>query len=252
MRITRRVFLKTIGSLIPLALYPEILKGEKRYLKIPVLMYHEIREHRDDYSISPSQFASQMEYLYQNGYKTLFFKEVEDILKRRSFNKRYMIITFDDGSLTFMEYAYPLLMEYGFKATMNIIGKKTVEDRSVMSLDECRELIRSNIIEIGCHTFDLHGYNTPLTELTDTIIKEDIRHFRDYIDRELGIRTDVFSLPFGIYNRKTVEIIRDLGFSYILTSDEGFLEDIKRPVPRLNINWRLDLTSFIKYIGGKI
>ncbi len=252
MKISRRAFLRTIGSLIPLALYPETLKGEKRNLKIPVLIYHEIREHKDDYSISPSQFASQMEWLYHNGYRTLFFKEVEDILKSRAFNKRYIIITFDDVSLTFMEHAYPLFLEYGFRVTINIIGRKTIEDRSVISLDECRELIRSNIIEIGCHTFDLHRYTTPLTKLSDTIIKEDIRHFRKYIDRELGIMTDVFSFPFGIYDRRTIEIIKDLGFYYILTSDEGFLEDIKRPVPRMNINWRLDLTSFIQYIGGKI
>lgn len=249
MKMTRRTFLKTMCTVTTVALFPDITKANREVsLNIPVLLYHEIRENKDDYSISPSQFASHMEWLYQNGYKTLIFNELDGIIRGGRSDNKYVIITFDDGSVTFMEHAFPLLSEYGFKAVMNIIGKRTLKDRSVISIDELREPVDSGMVEIGCHTFELH---TPLTECTETAIKNDIEKFREHIDKTFGIKTEVFAFPYGKYDKKTVRIIRELGFSYILTSDEGFLKDIRQPVPRLNINWRLDLTSFREYIGGE-
>lgn len=249
MKITRRTFFKTICNVITVALFPDITKANREVsLNIPVLLYHEIRSDKDDYSISPSQFASEMEWLYQNGYRTLIFNELDGTIRGERTDNKYVIITFDDGSLTFMEHAYSLFIEYGFRATLNIIGKKTIEDRSIISIDELEELINSGMVEIGCHTFDLH---TPLTECTETAIKNDIKKFREHIDKTLGIKTEVFSFPYGKYDKKTIRIIRELGFKYILTCDEGFLKDIWQPVPRLNINWKLDLTSFKEYIGGE-
>lgn len=254
MIITRREFLRFSSLAFMASLYPfniEVLHNSEP--GIPVLLYHEIENKPDDeYFISPSQFASQMEWLYWNGYRTLFFHEAEEVLKNRAIEgkENYIILTFDDGSITFLDYAFPLLEEYKFKATMNIIGEFAESKRSTLSWDECRFLMKSNLVEIGCHTFNLHS---PLIyEYSSDEIRKDLIKFKKTLNRELGKDTQVLSFPFSKYDSRLIYIARSLGFKYLLTSEEGYLRDFETLsyIPRIHVNSKLDLDLFLKYLGA--
>ena len=121
MYLTRRDFLKLSSAAIVLS--PTLPKYLFAYeIKIPVLLYHDISaSFKDYYTVSPSNFASQMEWLYSIGYTALSFKEIRRFIENGG--EKAVIITFDDGYASFVNYAFPLLQDYGFKATINIIGK---------------------------------------------------------------------------------------------------------------------------------
>ena len=127
MTMTRRTFIKLTGTAaISSIALPNILNAAGAKMpdgKIPALIYHDISNLMyDDYALSPASFSSQMEWLYASGYQTLPANDVEQFLKNGV--GRAVMLTFDDGDTSFMDYAFPLLKDYGFKATINIIGRR--------------------------------------------------------------------------------------------------------------------------------
>jgi peptidoglycan/xylan/chitin deacetylase (PgdA/CDA1 family) len=260
MPLTRRDFLKVSSGafFLPQSLPKNLLADSA---KIPVLMYHDISNRFDDeYTIAPPFFAAQMEWLYSNGYKTLFFSEAHQFIKQA--DPRGVIITFDDGYASLGSYAFPLLREYGFKATINAIGKyigsyiELGTNRPMLSWDEYRHFIKSGLVELGCHTYALHIYKSGLGILgfSREEMEADLRLFQDAAKKETGQDTKILAWPYGIYDEKSVHTAQEAGFKYILTSQEGYLNIDSDPlkIPRLPINNRHPLASFREYIrGGK-
>ncbi len=77
---------------------------------IPVFVFH---------SVTASGFEKQMQYLAENGYKTLdadqLFEKLKDGGKHEG---RRVALTFDDALGSFWSVAYPLLEKYGFSAIL--------------------------------------------------------------------------------------------------------------------------------------
>lgn len=256
MKVSRRNFLKLTGlSLLPY-LFP--LKLSAATSGIPVLLYHDISSECSDlYSIDPRLFAAQMEWLYGNGYRAVSLRDIGD--KGKIIPGKTVVITFDDGYASFMDYAFPLLGEYGFKATVNIIGVhvgkyiKQCGSPPMLSWDEYRHLKRSGLVDLGCHTFDLHRMGGILGVSAD-VLEKDLRLFQEEMKMEIGAPADILAWPYGIYDRKSISVARGAGFRYLLTSHEGYFRsggDLGE-IPRLNMNNRLDLVSFRQYIGGVV
>ncbi len=259
MSMTRRTFLKLGGAaaLGASALARTLSAGEAsaRALNIPVLLYHNLsNEVHDDFTLSPSSFAAQMEWLYANGYRALAMNEGAGFLSGNT--GQAIMITFDDGYTSFMDFAFPFLRAYGFKATLNVIGK-VVDDHALfgrkpmVSWDECRYLVESGLVEIGCHSYGLHTVGGVLAASYPQI-ESDLNRFQETFKREIGKACTTIAWPYGIYDAICIDIARRTGFRYMLTSREGYVDrkTLTDPFPRLNINDRLDLISFQQYIGA--
>lgn len=255
MYLTRRDFFKISGATIFLSLpLPKNLLAKAG--KIPVLMYHDISDQfRDEYTISPSLFAAQMEWLYSNGYTALSFREVDRFMEGG--DERKVIITFDDGYSSFMDYAFPLLREYKFEAVLNIIGHyvetyiRLGANRPMLSWDEYRYLSKSGVVDLGCHTYNLHAYgHRGVLGVPEKVLRKDLLLFQDTLKKEMGKTTEILAWPYGLYSKKSIEIAKDVGFKYILTSNEGYLGHRSNfhEIPRLNINNKLDIASFRDYV----
>jgi peptidoglycan/xylan/chitin deacetylase (PgdA/CDA1 family) len=260
MRMTRRTFLKLTGAALFASELPHALDAKESKTPdrtIAALLYHDIANPvQDEYTVSPASFSAQLEWLYANGYRTLSADEIEGFLKDGT--GRAVMITFDDGYTSFMDYAFPLLNVYGFQATVNIIGT-VVENhllldkqRTVLSWDECRYLAESGLVDIGCHSYALHSPGGALAASYGAIA-QDLTRFQELYKKELGRRCTTIAWPYGIYDKKCIKIALDAGFSYLLTSNEGYIgkESAVSELPRLNMNDKLDLISFQQYIGAR-
>jgi peptidoglycan/xylan/chitin deacetylase (PgdA/CDA1 family) len=229
---------------------------------IPVLMYHDISYQRhEEETILPSLFAAQMEWLYGAGYRSISFEEI-DLLDAESI-KRAVIITFDDGYVSFMDYAFPLFTEYGFKSTINIIGKHTggfiSGDDPRLSWDECRLLIKSGIVELGCHTYDLHAWFGTLSRAgaiaaVNKRLPQDLTLFQQVYAEELGRPAKILAWPYGRFDSTSVEIAKSAGFRYILSSNHRyFMSDGSRSdIPRFNIDNNAPLSLFRKILERRL
>jgi hypothetical protein len=95
--------------------------------KLPVLNYHSVSMHPewlqlgDRVSLSPDAFERQLAYLAQRGYRSLSISEAHAMLAGKVLWKphgKYVALTFDDGYADNWMAAFPLLKQYGMKATL--------------------------------------------------------------------------------------------------------------------------------------
>lgn len=259
MSLTRRQFLTLSGAtVLSLSFH---WRATADVVRIPVLMYHDISVHLTELeTITPSVFASQMEWLYAMGYRAISFEELDSLDVDSA--KRALIITFDDGYASFMDYVFPLLTEYRFKATVNIIGNEVgsvlSRHQQMLSWDECRYLLQSGLVDIGCHTHGLHvwgGWSSPTTAITpfNERLKKDLATFQEKCGKELGRSVNILAWPYGMYDKRSIKIAQGEGFRYILTSNRGYLEKNgdRSAIHRRSVNYDVNLDSFRAYITGR-
>lgn len=115
--------------------------------KIIILMYHglvknnEVDEEKFKlryegapylYSRKESQFINDMEYIKKSDYEVISLYDLLEMQKgRRNLNNSAVIITFDDGAKSQYDIAFPILKQYGFKATFFVITNKVSQKRGV-------------------------------------------------------------------------------------------------------------------------
>ncbi|NPU83027.1 MAG: polysaccharide deacetylase family protein [Syntrophaceae bacterium] len=197
--------------------------------KVPILMYHDISyDSHDEYTVTPSMFAAQMEWLYSNGYQTVAFSEIDRLIKGEF--RKPIIITFDDGYASYGSYAFPFMQRYKFKATINAIGNSVGsyvtygKNRPALSWDEYRYYVNTGLLEVGCHTFALHeyGYQSKWREFEDKL-PGDLKTFQKIYTEKLGKPAQVIAWPYGFYTPGSIEIAKQAGFKYILGSENAFM-----------------------------
>ena len=152
---------------------------------IPVLMYHRIWPGtRDRITQTPEQLTEQWNYLHGQGYHTLSLDEYLDIANgKKKNNGRNVLITFDDGYYNNLTYAYPLLKQFQFKATIFIIGD-TLEGnlneddplQKKMNVDELKSL-NPEIIQLAMHGFHHENFKTTSLQEIKNAIRKSINSF---------------------------------------------------------------------------
>ena len=251
MDVTRREFLRLAGGAITASAFIVSPAVGGEVVRIPVLMYHDIsNSFNDPYTVSQSLLAAQLEWLYNNGFRAI---SVRDIANPPAGDK-LVVITFDDGYASFMDYAFPLLREYGFRATINVIGdlvgKYIPEDgdgRPMLSWDEYRYLLKSGLVDIGCHTYAFHTFKTKgVLGVSDDALRQDLRMFLETMQKETGTQTDILAWPFSFYNAQKIEVAKAEGFLYIQTSRHAVFSTPGNlaEIPRKNISNRHNLVAF--------
>ena len=92
-------------------------------MSVPVLMYHHVLQKGGFIASSVAEFRKQMEFLAKSDYKTLSMSEFI-AYKKGEFAppKKSVLITFDDGWKDNFVYAYPILREFGLRASMFLVS----------------------------------------------------------------------------------------------------------------------------------
>jgi len=177
---------------------------------LPVLMYHRVIDNKNeigfyDTYVTKENFEKQMKYLSENNYISLTFKDIQngEYKKRFDKNKKYVIITFDDGYKDNLKNALPILKKYNMKIVLFLITSESynkwdtdVEDRekekkfNLMSKEEVKELIASNLVEIGGHT--TKHLDMPNVELRT--IEEDLKISNKILEEITGYTPISFAI----------------------------------------------------------
>ncbi|MEY3289445.1 MAG: hypothetical protein RLZZ419_1687 [Pseudomonadota bacterium] len=246
------------------------LKGRFRGggLKIPILMYHSIAGNTDDHLhpyyrtvTTPETFAMQMAFLSRSGYRTLTLFEAVGLLQGEANHQplgRSVVITFDDGFQDFYSAAFPVLEQFGFKATVflisALIGKTFVTGRQCLNAEEIRELSR-NGIEFGSHTVS----HPQLKNLSNAAIADELADSKVNIEDLIGVPVFLFSYPYRFpeedsgFTRNLGALLIDAGYTAGVTTSIGLAsaDDDILFLKRLPVNDNDDLVLFkIKLEGG--
>jgi len=206
---------------------PEIPDPKLSY-KVVSMMYHHINpdtvnDPKDSVlrglSMSPAKFEEDLKDIKEKGYETVFPYEIkEKLLNNEKQEKKYVLLTIDDGYLDIYLYAFPLLKKYNMKATFyvipNLVGQfdpKSVNNAgNYATWEQLTEMNESGLINIGSHTMD-HAELTN-KKYKDADLRYQIFNSKDVLQRKLGIKIKDFCYPYGRYNDTVVKLVKEAGY----------------------------------------
>lgn len=275
--------IRIIAALLALLLLLPGCARQKSSAVIPILLYHHLNEEGDDGSaISVDGFRQQMELLKTEGYHPISFEALMDFAENgAALPKKPVIITFDDGYYSNYQYAFPILKEYGFPATIFAIGcsighMQYYKDTSFAMTPhfgkaEIGEMLESGLISIQSHTYDMHQW--PPFESGDRI-RENVLPLEgeseaDYIAaltadhrkeqaalKECGVdAVTVIAYPHGKSNALANQTLQQAGVRVTLTTNEEKINTVTAGQPeslidlgRLSINETTSRAKILEYL----
>ena len=122
-------------------------------------------------------------------------------------------ITFDDGHVSNLEFAAPVLQSRGMKARFFITVGWTGTKAGYMGWPELRAL-REAGQEIGAHGWS----HTLLTHCSDKDLQRELSGARLMLEDKLGTSITTMSLPGGRYNRRVLSACQEAGYTHVYSS----------------------------------
>lgn len=208
--------------------------NETTYI-VPVLMYHSIDydDMASKLSVSPEEFARQMEFLRKNNYNIVpVEKAAYYISKKAKPPSKTIAITFDDGFENNYLYAYPVLKKYNIPATIYVIIDR-VGTPGFLNWAEIKEMSDSGVVTIGSHTKS-HIW---LLESDERFLKDELDGSRKTLEEKLGKKAELFCYPMGAFDAVSRKAAEKAGYTCaVATNPKGVLPEDVYAIKRIKIS----------------
>ncbi|NMA34135.1 MAG: polysaccharide deacetylase family protein [Clostridiaceae bacterium] len=219
---------------------------------VPILMYHHIDDEVTNSSVvTPGRFEEHLAALKEAGFSTITLHQMASYVENgEELPENPVVITFDDGYRSNYELAYPLLKKYGMAATINVIGVSmgadTYKDTGVpithhFNFDEAREMMKSGLIDIQSHSYDMHNSETLDSDYRQGVymktgesegeyiaaFRSDFERSRKEIEANTNSKVIAYAYPNGFYTTLSEVLLSEMGVKITLTVEEGMNTVIK-------------------------
>lgn len=226
---------------------------------LAIIGYHHIvpdedkeRYYKDNMWVaSLSSFQEQMQLLHDLGYHTLTLDEVAEWKRgERKLKGKNVVITFDDGFKSTIEFAQPILKQYGFQGSVFVIGsaipdKTKPYDPSLRQHASLKEMRDQSVLRFYSHSYDLHKKKSSNGGFkVNALDMEELR--KDTLQEKQLVSITYYAYPYGKYNDSIQKVLKDEGVKLAF----GFHENRKATradddyaIPRFCVNayTRLDV-----------
>lgn len=190
----------------------------------PVLAYHKIDQPTADIKLrgaftSPKNFAKQMAYLKRRDFEFYTAAELIEFYRNNgAFPKKSVALTFDDGWKDNYTFAFPILKDFGIKATVflvpSCVGKTTA--KVVADGESAREhLSAENILEMSEYgiEFGSHTLNHKLLhQISPEEIEFEVTESKREIENLLQKPCQTFAYPAGFYTEAAQRTVEKAGY----------------------------------------
>ncbi len=229
---------------------------------VVVLMYHHFDENEANTSsvtMTPERFKEQLLALKEAGYTSIRERDLYDYYYNGgTLPEKPVVIRIDDGYRSNYEYAYPILKELEWFATIYVVTDfrgETPGKNPHFTWDEAREMVASGWIDIQSHTANAHHYvqgkrkEGPFlttkqwdgkNEESDADyrarIRDDLLRAKETIEREIGNDVYALTFPYGAFNDVVIDVAREVGYELMYTVRKGVNDEETSPFKLNRIN----------------
>jgi peptidoglycan/xylan/chitin deacetylase (PgdA/CDA1 family) len=229
---------------------------------IPVLMYHRVLDAPIDTKhrtfVTKVNFEKHLRFFARRGLESITFQDYLAFSTGdrplREFPKKPFILTFDDGYLDNYHNMLPLAKKYGYKGVLFLLGDfsasgnfwdlgEDVEANRIMTTEQKKTFVDQGW-EIGAHTLT----HPNLTQLSDGDVLNELCESRKRIEHELQTKVVSFAYPYGTYDDRIKDLVKQTGFEFGIATDSGgiTIEDDHFAVFRVNMFPEESLFSLFK------
>ena len=193
---------------------PPVLPPGPRAARIPILIYHYIRVNPDPrdslgfgLSVTPANFAAQMDWLAQNGYHPVTTSDLVAYLGgERGLPSRPIVITFDDGYADFYTNAIPILRRHDFTAVTYVVSG-FMGRPGYMTANEVLSAQGAGF-EVGSHTVD----HVNLTKQSSDGLRYQLTASKEALERLLKRPVTSFCYPYGKFGAREANAVAAAGY----------------------------------------
>ena len=234
--------------------------------KIPVLTFHRLVPDDVKKEVYPNNqwvgsvkvFEKMMDYLYNNGYKTISTEEFyEWYTGKVEYDKKTVVITFDDGFYEDYYLALPILQKYKFKATSFVVGSRIKDitrpydkyKTAFIGMDVINKVRKEYPnFEFQSHSYNMHYYTKNKKHRIKSMSYEEIEH-DVVLNEKYGFTTMAY--PYGDFNKDIQEILER--YNYLVAFRFGPSKYATRKsdrfaIPRIKINGYANLSTLKKWL----
>ena len=194
-------------------------------MKAPIFYYHSVGGPPPQ-TLALPQFQQHLEAIRHHDYRTVTVAELLEA--GRDLPSRCVALAFDDGLMDNYTHVFPLLLQYGMRATFYVVpgydrvirwvAPRTGRWSDVpapgftipfanMGTRHRRELARYGM-EIGSHSLT----HRTLTRIPKDELSREARDSKDFLEQELGESVKTFCYPRGRFAPAVVRAVRDAGY----------------------------------------
>lgn len=280
MRINRVVFCAVLWLVlvftINMSASPKADAAAGSATKLPIIMYHSVLrdpKRAGEYIVSPQTVENDLIYLKQRGYTAITASELAEAVKKGDeLPEKPVMITLDDGYLNNLTYVLPLLERYDMKAVVSVVGSycecfSQNNDHNpayaYLSWEDIEELTATGRVEIGNHTYDMHSRTgrKGIKRLRGedeaayyAALVCDIGRTQSLLEENCGIVPTTFAYPYGQVEKAAVPVLKEMGFTVLLTCTEKVNElngdpAVLNDLGRFNRPSGISTEKFMRKIG---
>ena len=240
---------------------------EKIQREMPIIMYHRFIKDDSEKGVHGTYMHVDMlekhfKLLKRMKFETLTFKDLADngLIRRLDADKRYIIITVDDGYQDNYELLLPLLKKYNFKAVVYCVtgenfNRWDVEVPSnpekpvtLMSAEQIKQMHDSGLVEIAGHTMT----HPRLDQLSVEQQRSEIIENKAQLESLINDSLTSFAYPFGDHNQDSKELAQELGYQFAVATNRGPLAMHQDPfaIRRIAIFPKTDVFGLWRKVRG--
>lgn len=233
-------------------------------ISVPILLYHSVAHTSaprfKKWTIHPDLFAAQMQYLHDQRYTPLTVTHWAWLMEQRSYLPEHpIVISFDDGYADFLDYALPILQQYGFEATLYVVTKYVGQsstwlhgqgagDRSMLTWVQLAEVSAAGI-ECGAHSHTHVQLDAvPLPEA-----REEIARSKRELEQHLNQPVETFAYPYGYHTVRVRELVQEAGFTSACAVKHALstMDDDRLALSRIIIAADTSVDRFANLLAGR-
>lgn len=191
---------------------------------VPILMYHHIGDWGApnpswvDWVVKPRDFAAQLDWLVDHGYRTVTFAEVLWAQEHGgALPEKPIIISFDDGWGEHAHWLSAELSPRGMRGVLFVFTGAVAPNRNnggYISWEELRAL-EADGHEVASHTVS----HARLPGLPDDALARELSASRDRIHEMLGHDTEALAYPYGDFDARVATAAARAGYRIAVRAD---------------------------------
>jgi peptidoglycan/xylan/chitin deacetylase (PgdA/CDA1 family) len=227
-------------------------QASTRRVRLPILLYHYVEPWpanastlRQALTVQPADFAAQMAYLHEQGYLTVsLYDLMAAITLGQPLPNRAVVLTFDDGYRTLMDFAAPAMKLYGYTGTVFVITQLMDENFTQYLTWSQAESLYAAGWKIEPHTKThprLAGRDRAyqLYEMLGSV---------QTVQAHIGTAPRFFAYPFGAWDALTIKLAKEMNLWAAVTELPGAVHDYadRYTLHRVRINGTITLPGFIR------
>lgn len=186
------------------------------YQLVPILVYHNIAPQAKGRLVMASRtFEEQMRYLKAHGYRVVSLREFHRFNSLgQQLPRRAVVLTFDDGYKSVLQYAYPILKELAFTATLFVYTDYIGSGRNALTWEELRQLAREGF-DIQAHSKthdDLRRRRGESDNEYARRMQAELEHPLTLFRRNLGRSSQILAYPYGAHDDELLQKVKEYGY----------------------------------------